>query len=96
MSEDKLDGIPPLGKSAEEVEREESNRVNPGALGGRADGQATPAPVPVLNPGAAGMPGNLTAGGAPIVGPLALGGLLRDPAIPPEPGESPVSEEDEA
>lgn len=46
---DKLDSIPPLGKSAEEVEREEGNRVNPGARSDQPDGEASFTPVVSTN-----------------------------------------------
>lgn len=96
MGEDKLDTIPPLGRSAGEIEGESGNRVNPSVPGERADKQETVAPVPVIHPGAAGMPGNFTAGGAPIIGPLAVGGLVRDPADPEGGSEnSDVSQEGE-
>ncbi len=45
MAEDKLDHIPPLGKSVEEVERSEGNRVNPGAQSDQADGEVGFTPV---------------------------------------------------
>ncbi len=76
MDDTRLEDIPPLGRSVEEIEAEDgSSRHGPGA--------DTPAPVPIVDPGSPGLPGNFTSGSAPIIGPLAAGGhLVNDEAAP--------------
>lgn len=66
MAEDKLDNIPPLGKSVEEVERTEGNRVNPSTPGERRQDEGVIVPIPVVNTGTT---GGVTPGGEAAVWP---------------------------
>lgn len=79
----KLENIPPLGRSVEDVEADTQNRVNPPAHDeGRGDGTAVAgsvvAPLPIVNPSAQGVPGTIASNGAPIIGTASIGGALRD------------------
>ncbi|WP_027481712.1 hypothetical protein [Deinococcus pimensis] len=78
MTDDKLSDIPPLGRSAEEVEADAGNRVNPPSTREDHAGDQTIAPLPIANPGSQGVPGNFTSGSAPIIGVLGVGGRLHD------------------
>lgn len=66
----RLENIPPLGRSVEEVEADTQNRVNPPAhdAGNGAGDTNFVAPIPVVNPSAQGVQGTVAGAGAPIIG----------------------------
>ncbi|PYE53393.1 hypothetical protein [Deinococcus yavapaiensis] len=91
MDDTRLENIPPLGRSVEDVEADTQNRVNPPArdnASGAGDTNSTNvvAPLPIVNPSATGVQGTVTSHGAPIIGTYAAGtnfaALQRDEADP--------------
>lgn len=90
MNDDtRLENIPPLGRSVEDVEADTQNRVNPpahdaGSPTSAADRTNVVAPLPIVNPSATGVQGSVTSHGAPIIGTYAAGtnfaALQRDEA----------------
>ena len=89
MAEDKLDSIPPLGKSAEEVEREEGNRVNPSAPGGRQQDEDAVLPIPIVNTGST---GGATPGAGATLWPGVVGELTDSDSDRPGDHEQPTEE----
>ncbi|PYE53392.1 hypothetical protein [Deinococcus yavapaiensis] len=66
----RLENIPPLGRSVEDVEADTQNRVNPPAQDNASGAGDTNfvAPIPVVNPSAQGVQGTVAGTGAPIIG----------------------------
>ncbi len=75
MAEDKLDHIPPLGKSVGEIEGESGNRVNPSTPGERLQGEGVVVPIPVVNTGTT---GGVTPGGGAALWPGVIGEVPED------------------